>query len=259
MAGFKIPVFETGTVLTQEMLETMKMYAIDLGTLGYAGYADGIISGCKVTMLGNFLHVGRGIVKYSENLYFLPKEMKVMINPGSDWQILRLHVGNMSRDKNFMIGELQLELTADTIGASNKIEICRFRLQSGALLRNQYRDFQDLNTEFDTVNEINAQWSGYGEQSISRRVLIEFAKEARKKGLQNQQDIMFIQQVLNLDGKTMNREAILFYISSRLNRPYKEMSNMEIYKALCEILRTSGGGTKRQSMSQRMERRIIVD
>lgn len=259
MAGFKIPIFESGTVLTQEMLETMKMYAIDLGTLEYAGYADGIISGCEVTMTGNLLYVSRGIVVYAGNLYFLPKEMKVVINPGNDWQILRLQIGSMSREKNFMIGELQLELTSEITGAPNKIEICRFRLQSGAILRNQYRDFQDLNTEFDTINEIYAQWSGYQTQSISSRVLIEFVKEARKKNLQNQLDIMFIQQIMSLNGKAMNRDAILFYISSRMGKPYKEMNNMEIYKALSEILRTSGNGVGGHAMHQRMERRIIVD
>ncbi len=259
MAGFKIPIFESGTVLTQEMLETMKMYAIDLGTLEYAGYSDGIISGCEVTMIGNLLYVSRGIVMYAGNLYFLPKEMKVVINPGNDWQILRLQIGSMSRDKNFMIGELQLELTSEITSAPNKIEICRFRLQNGAILRNQYRDFQDLNTEFDTINEIYAQWSGYQTQSISSRVLMEFVKEARKKNLQNQIDIMFIQQIMNLNGKTMNRDAILFYISSRMGRPYKEMNNMEIYRALCEILRTSGNGIGGHTMHQRMERRIIVD
>lgn len=259
MAGFKIPIFESGTVLTQEMLENMKMYAIDLGTLEYAGYADGIISGCKVTMTGNFLYVSRGIVMYAGNLYFLPKEMKIVINSGNDWQVLRLQIGNMCRDKNFWIGELQLELTSEVLELNNKIEICRFRLQNGAILRNQYRNFQDLCTEFDTVNEIYAQWSGYGMQSISNRVLIEFAKEAKKKNIQNSQDILFVQQVLALDGKTLNREVLLYYISSRLNRPYKEMNNMEIYKALGEILKICGNGVNGHMVNQRMDRRIIVD
>ena len=40
MAGFKIPIFEKGSVLTQEMLESLKGYAVDLGNLSYTGYSD---------------------------------------------------------------------------------------------------------------------------------------------------------------------------------------------------------------------------
>ena len=259
MAEFKIPIFETGTVLTQEMLETMKMYAIDLGTLSHQGYSDGIISGCEVTMSGDYIYLSRGIIMYSGNLIFLPEEMHVAFSHGNEWQVLQIKVGDMKRDKNFMTGELELELTSELERDSKGIEVCRFRLQNGAILRNEYRDFRDLNTEFDTVNEIYAQWSGYKEQSISGRVLAEFVKEARKKNLQNQHDIAFIQQVLNLDGKTMNREAILFYISNRMNKPYKELSNMEMYKDLSEILRMGSNALGGNSMNQRMDRRIIID
>ena len=48
MAGLKIPIFEKGTVLTHEMLEALKEYAMDISTLNYAGYSDGILSGCEV-------------------------------------------------------------------------------------------------------------------------------------------------------------------------------------------------------------------
>lgn len=259
MAGFKIPVFESGTVLTQEMLETMKNYAIDLGTLNYAGYEDGIISGCEVTMSGNCLYVNRGVIKFAGNIYFLPQEFKVMINAGNDWQILRVHVGSMSRDKNFLIGELHLELTSEQTAAANKIEICRFRLQNGAMLRNSYRDFGDLNTEFDTINEIYAQWSGYKSKSISPRILQEFAKEARKKNLQNVHDVVFLQQIMALDGKTMSREAIQYYLSQRLNLPYREMTNMEIFRAFNDVLRTSGLRGNGPINGPREMRRIIID
>lgn len=259
MAGFKIPVFEQGTVLTQEMLEILKNYAIDLATLEYAGYGDGIISGCQVSMSGNMIYVGRGIIKYAENIYFLPNGFKVAANAGNQWQVLRIHIGSMSRDANFMIGEMHLELSSELEAASNKIEICRFRLQGGALLRNEYRDFNDLSTEFDTINEIYAQWSGYQCNSISNRVLMEYAKELQKKHTQNILDSLFVQQIMMLNGETMTRNAILFYISQRLNRPYREMGNEEIYKALLEILRinrTAGNSTPDR---MREMRRIIVD
>ena len=113
----------------------------------------------------------------------------------------------MSRTQNYLIGDIQLTITTDLQDNPNRIEICRFRLQNGALLRNQYRDFNDLSTEFDTINEIYAQWSGYEKNTISNRVIREFAKEAMRKGVQNTQDLSFIQQILLLDHKSMNRDA----------------------------------------------------
>lgn len=259
MAGFKIPVFAKGTILTHEMLEALKNYEVDLGVLSYEGYSNGIISGCEVSMSGNLLYVNRGILIFDGNLYFLSKELKVMANSGTEWQILQFRMGNISRDKNFLIGEMQLELSSDLNEYPNKIEICRFRLQNGSTLRNQYRDFADINTEFDTVNEIYAKWAGYNNETISNRILKEFAKEAIKKRSWDSQDIMFIQQILALDGRTLNREAIIFYLSVRLKRPYKEMTNIEIYRGLKEVLALRHTADVNNTSSQRTVRRLIVD
>lgn len=261
MAGVKIPVFEKGSVLTHEMLEALKEYTVDINVLNYTGYSDGILSGCDVIMSGNTICVNRGIIVFNNQLYILPGEMKVMVNPGRGWQILKLCIGNMSKDKNFMVAELRLELTDDDHEYPNKIEICRFRLQDGARLRNKYRDFQDLCTEFDTVNEIYAKWSAYQKSSISHRVLKEFAKEAMTKRIHNPQDICFIQQILALDGRTLNRDVLLFYLNTRLGKNNSEMTNQDIYRGLQEVLSNiqRGEGTGAMRPMQRTERRILID
>lgn len=260
MAGLKIPIFEKGSVLTHEMLEVLKKYTIDISTLNYTGYSDGILNGCEVTMSDNMICVNRGIVVFNNQLFLLPQDMKIMVNPGREWQILNLCIGNMSKDKNFMTVELRLELTDDSQEYPNKLEICRFRLQNGARLRNQYRDFQDMCTEFDTVNEIYAKWSSYHKNSISNRVLKEFAKEAITKKIQNQQDICFVQQILALDGKTLNRDVIIFYLNTRLGRNHSEMTNLDIYRGLQEVLKNiQRGGFGGETEMPRAERRILID
>lgn len=58
----------------------------------------------------------------------------------------------------------------------------------------------------------------------------------------------------------MNRDAIQFYIASRLQRSYTEMSNLDIYRGLQEVLRNVGKqGTEQRAVPTGMERRIIVD
>ena len=263
MAGYKVPVFEKGAILTHEMLEALKNYALDMGRLSYYGYSDGILLGCAVSIWDNIIFVSQGIVIFQQNLYFLPKDMKVTIQPGDDWQYLYFQMGSLSKDKNFILGEVQLELTTNAgehiADCFNKIEICRFRLQDGAILRTQYRGFADLNTEFDTINEIYAQWSGFDRSSISNRILNIFAREAVKKSLNDPQDILFLQQILALDGKSLNRSVIEFYISVRLGQAYEEMSNQQIYEGLKEILKDISHGNRRQGLKARENQRILID
>lgn len=259
MTGYKIPIFEKGMVLTHEMLETLKNYSVEFLEFEYDNYSDGIISGCEVTMQGDVIHLGKGIVMFQKHLYILPANWSVRVNPGTEWQVLRLVMGTISKEQNFLVGEVRLELSTDLQDCANKLEVCRFRLQQGSTLRNQYRNLNDLNTEYDTVNEICAQWSGYQNTSVSNRILMEFAKEMMKKKLQNSQDILMIQQILELKGKTMNRQTLQFYIATRTGREYTELDNAGIYKGLCEIAKLSQSGEGRPMGAARDLRRIIVD
>ena len=259
MAGIKIPVFESGCVLTHEMLETLKNYSMDFSGLTFDGFSNGIVSGCRVSMQGNTISVDRGIIKYENRIFLIPAGMKAVVTPGNEWHILQFNIDNINRENNFLTCNVQLDISTDSQNSGSKIEICRFRLQGGAQLRNQYQDYNDLNTEYDTVNEIYAKWSGYQKETVSVRILEEFAKEAIHKGVQNPQDVAMIQQILTLCGKSINRDCLQFYISSRLSRPYKELSNLEIYKSLGEVLRNLRTNGDRGPVRPRDERRIIVD
>lgn len=259
MAEIKIPVFESGCVLTREMLDLMENMTLDLRSLLLDSFSDGIVSGCGAFMKDGVIAVGRGIVKIGNHVLFIPDGMEATVTPGNEWHVLQLRFGTAYREDNFLVRKVTLEITNDLAGGADVIEVCRFRLQGGALLRNQYRDYQDLNTEYDTVNEIYAKWSGYGKETISTRVLEGFAKEAMRRGMQNPQDECFVQMILNLSGRSMTRDSIQFYVSSRLARPYKEMTNMEIYTGLGEVLRQLRSTKEHVPGRQRDDRRIIVD
>ncbi|MBO4749965.1 MAG: hypothetical protein J5546_06565 [Lachnospiraceae bacterium] len=259
MAEIKIPVFESGCVLTREMLDLMENMTLDLSSLLLDGFSDGIVSGCGVSMQNGIISIARGIVKIKDHVLFIPGGLEVGVTAGNEWHVLQLRFGTPYREDNFLVRKVTLELSNDLSGGEDVIEVCRFRLQGGAQLRNQYRDYQDLNTEYDTVNEIYAKWSGYGKASVSNRVLEGFAKEAIRRGIQNPQDESFVQMVLNLNGRSMARDSIQFYISSRLSRPYKDLTNMEIYVGLGEVLRQLRSTKEHVPGRQRDDRRIIVD
>lgn len=259
MAEIKIPVFESGCVLTREMLDLMKNVSLDTCNLSMAGFSDGIVSGCRVSMEGNVVSVERGIVKHDDQVFFIPAGLKAVVMPGNEWHYLQFRFGDAVREDNFWVRKLTLEIAKDDEEAKGAIEVCRFRLQSGARLRNEYKDYNDLNTEYDTVNEIYAKWSGYGKGTVSLRVLNCFAQEAIARGVQNPLDQSFIQMILNANGRSLSRDGIQFYLSSRLATPYKEMTNLEIYKGFAEVLRNLRTMREPSAGKAREERRIIVD
>lgn len=57
----------------------------------------------------------------------------------------------------------------------------------------------------------------------------------------------------------MARDSIQFYLSTRLAKPYKEMTNMEIYTGLGEVLRNLRSVKEHTVGRPRDDRRIIVD
>lgn len=259
MAFVKLPIFERGMILTHEMMDELQNYATSMGNLNYTDYSDGVLLGCQVMVDGMNLALKRGIVVFDGKLVIIPEGLQVMVSPCNEWHALCLQISDVYRDKNFCGADVELVIVTDVSQIENRIEICRFRMQEGAHIRNMYRDFNDLNTEFDTINEIYAKWSGYRYSTVSFHMLEEFAKEAIKKGVENPQDISFIQQILNLGGRSMNRHAIEFYIATRLGRPYRELTGLEVYKGFAEILRNLRNDGLRAPMRQRDERRIIVD
>lgn len=133
------------------------------------------------------------------------------------------------------------------------MEICRVRLQDGARLRSDYRNFEDMKTEFDTVNVIEAQWAAYGKESISPVILREFAKEAEKCNLSNPADITFLMRLLESDGKAINRKLIQYYLDTRLEKKDKDYTNREIYEELCMILKQLRIGKAQTTENRRLQ------
>lgn len=260
MAGYKIPVFAKGMVLTDEMLESLKAYLTDWSGLEYEGYSDGILSGCRVTTSGNMLNVGKGIVIYKKRLYLLSEETTLLAKPHDEWQRVILRMGSVCRTGGFEFGELWIEITSETDGLINCLEICRFRLQPGAVLRDQYTGFADMDTEYDTINELYAQWAGYGEATVSQRILHQFAMQMTEGVMTNPLDTMFVMQIMNCGNQSLPRTVINTYLSARLQTAYQNRTNREVYEGLAAIVRRDRTGMiHNRDRTQEREKRLLVD
>ena len=258
MNGLRIPVFEKGNIVTAEMLEAVKALPVDYQTIRYSGYSNGILTGCKVSINDGEILVGKGIIVFEENLYYITEPLSVMYQASNEWCILQVVVGNKMSYRNVEEQELEAVLTSEAAKRLDGIEVCRFRLQAGAMLRGNYRNFQDLETEYDTINEIYAEWSSFEESTVSARLLRCFAEELGKKPLEPI-DFMMCQQIYQMNGQSLNRRALITYLNQRLQLKKEHYTNKEIYQKMTEITRMQQGRGPRMPERPQRATRIIVD
>lgn len=258
MNGLRIPVFEKGNIVTAEMLEAVKDLPLDYQTIRYAGYSNGILTGCKASVNDGEILVGKGIIVFEEKLYYITEPLSVMYQASNEWCILQVVIGNKTSYRNVEEQELEAVLTSEAEKRADAVEVCRFRLQAGAVLRGNYRNFQDQETEYDTINEIYAEWSSFQESTVSARLLTSFADELGKKPLEPI-DFMMCQQIYQMNGQSLNRKALIMYLNQRLQLKKEHYSNKEIYQKLTDILRIQQGRGPRMMERPQRASRIIVD
>lgn len=141
--------------------------------------------------------------------------------------------------------------------SDNEMELCRFKLKKGAVLRTNYTDFFDRATEFDTVNTINVPYSAINQSTLSPEITFAFAQEARNFSLEVE-DFNFCQAALS--EKILSAEQISFYIEHRLKIELPDKKNQTLYDNLCLILQEIKNGRRREiNNSSRRRKEILLD
>jgi len=255
----KEPVFKAGNILTHEMLEILKEASIDSQELKYTGYSDGVLKGCAISTAPGYIKVGKGVIILNSIPYYIYSQIEVPIQATNELLLLIARAVEEQKEVDYIVRQVEVALITKEQLLESDIELCRFRLQTGAMLRTNYRDFQDMSTEYDTVCLKNAKWSAYGKGSISIEVLKKYMSEALKCNINRPEDKQFLSRIAATDGTTLNADEINLYLSWRLNQPFKERDNDEIYKALTETLKLVKG-ERANTVGRHMEhRRLIVD
>lgn len=253
------PKFAQGVVLKAAMLENMSLYQRNMIGMIYSGYSDGILKGANpVIENGTTIVISPGIIKHKGMLYHMYNETRIDAQPSHDTQYLRIRFSEMVEKSDEIHFESEVILDENVPDATNETEICRFVLNNGAVLRNSYRDLKDYSTLHDTVNIIETMYSAEGRATFSPDFLKAFGREMLKYRLLDMYDIYFANECLK--GEHINREIIERYLSTRLEMPYKSLSNQEIYKNLLRIAdmaRKGEGSAAGRSVMQ--ARRMLVD
>ncbi|OPZ93214.1 MAG: hypothetical protein BWY74_01219 [Firmicutes bacterium ADurb.Bin419] len=252
-----IPKFDRGRILKKEMLENMRDYPRNFNEIYFKGYSNGIISGADICVCESTIIINKGIIKHEGIIYMLDSEFEVPYYPTNKEVLIKVRFEDEDGNSDFRIYSSGILIDDNTEIAENEIELGRFKLREGAILRSEYKDFYDFSTEYNTVNVINVQYAGIKKYTISPMILNYFANIIMKNNPENNMDIVFAFECLN--GGAVEREAILHYISNRLGMEYKDYPNLQIYKYLSVIVRELESGKKRKMDLPNKPVRIIVD
>ena len=253
----KYPLLEKLHVLRTSALCAMRDRAFDSLPLYYKDYSDGIVSGCKLVTEQGTIAVQPGIIRHGGFMYFIGEAMSLPYQPTEEYLLLKLKFGMPEESESFIYRSVDMKLTADMNLQSDEMELCRFKLKAGAVLRTRYVDYFDRVTEFDTVDYVSSPYAAIGKSTLHPDILYSFAKEAMPYKL-NGTDESFC--LYALQGLSMSYDAISFYVARRLQVEVQNWDNLELYRLLGQALRDiQGGGDRELYRARRSRREVFVD
>lgn len=238
-----IPVFKEGGLLMQSMLQALSDHAFLANQLLYKEYGNGILSGCELTTTKDSIVLNTGVIYYEGQMFLIKEPMEVNYHPTNTTTILKIHFSNEIWDSNFVYREINVLLTGDAELQKDEIELCRFKLQDGARLRHEYQDFEDWDTEFDTLNVIHAAYAAKGGSTLAPEILRAYASELLELDQLSDLDTFFCIQVMGQE-RAMPKMAVTTYLKRRNKMNLKDDSNYAIYKELVKIIHLDKKGLK---------------
>ena len=80
MFEFRYPQFQSKRLLRAEMLEELRDYPLHFAKIMWEDYAQGVVSGCKISWSDGALTVGRGMI-YKKQFYFMEEPFSMECRP----------------------------------------------------------------------------------------------------------------------------------------------------------------------------------
>lgn len=255
----KYPLFEENRILKKEALIAIRDYSYDQMRLTWQDYSSGILTGCSLRVEGAELVISPGIIKYEEKILLLPEPERIPYQATDCMQYLKARIELCDPSPEFITYRITFVLVQYEECMENEMEFCRFHLRQGAALRGQYRDFFDLETEYDTVNLLYATWGGQGGKGLSPYVTQFFAEEILQAPGKKAEDIAFAYTCLNQSAAVA--PAILkHYVNDReTGSSRRKETNGELYRGLYTILKTAQSGKAREDAPRNERRKILID
>lgn len=255
------PAFERGRIMKKELLWALRDYACSALQIKYLKYANGILSGCGIHPEGSTLRIAPGMIKCADYIFLITGEETVSYTPTGEYTSLKFRLKEKENLPDYTRYLTEFVLDESLERGKNEIELCRFKLKEGAALRTEYKDFYDIQTEYDTVNLANATWSCAGQNTLSKDITDYFAQKVLECEKAEEQDIQFAYFLLQ-GQEAADYRILTDYIRRKTSesvQDVRKISTEEAFEKLVDILDgiRKGTGTYRNNRSS-AERRMIV-
>jgi len=250
------PLFERGRIMKKELLLGLRDYSFGLARVQFDDWTDGIISGCAISVTDTHLTVEPGILKFNQFVYVMTEPQHISYEPTERTTVVKVRFSTSADSGVDYVGYRgKLVLDPETTLLENELELCRFKLKQGSRLRCDYTGFEDIQTEYDTINLAHATWAGIERPGIALPILRQFAREALQCSLAEPWDVTFCSQCMS--GEIVHRSVIEAYVTAHGEHVSGTESNAGIYDMLERILsklranarRPQNAGRKRMSIS----------
>lgn len=250
------PLFGRNRILKKELLSAVRDYAFSHIQLEYQDYGEGILKGCRVSVGKDRLSVGTGIIKAAAFVCLMTEEETIPYGPANHAQYLKLCV-HVKKTPDYTAYGAELKLDEIREKKENEFELCRFFLRPGADLRDRYTGFADMETEYDTVNLIHADWGGPGGGSMSPAITLSFARAVLEGSASRPEDMAMACLCMSRSGAAP-MEVLSAFLRRRTGREEPFADNLDRYHAMCAIIGEAGGARKPEE-KKRERRMILVD
>jgi hypothetical protein len=254
----QLPNFGKGRLLKTEMLENLRDFPREFWRIALQNYSNGIITGADLIVGENTITVKPGIIKYGEQIYLLLNPYETPYYHTNREMTIKVILLDTVISSDFTFYKTKILIDELANQGPGELELGRFKLREGALLRSDYTDFFDFITEYNTINIVHVEYAGVRQSTLNPLIMQYFGQLLLKSASENPYDASFAMQCLNQE--RVERNLITFYLAHRLGIPIKDYSNRELYKYLTSIVRELESGIHRSIVAkQRRPGRIVVD
>jgi hypothetical protein len=235
------PIFTKGRVLKKDSVEYLRDFPYDLASLIYTNYSDGLLCGFLISSVEGNILVSKGALKHQGNIIVVP-ESTIWLEEYEQLQYVKLMIGKRRETEDYHLCPMEVVIDRRLPNTWNEIELGRFCLNPGAILRCDYDSFSDLRTPENTLDLTRVSYAGKGAPTLHPRVLQEFARELLMYSA-DPTDISF--SLMCLNSNLVHKSAIQWFIAKKFSCDYKEYLLSKLYEKLLEMLPEHGLKGKR--------------
>lgn len=249
------PLFQRGRIMKKEMLEAIRNYAYGFDQERYRSYSDGLLWGLDLKVKESRLLLSPGILKYEGKLYLSAQEESIAYDALGRTCILSIEFVPTHETEDFIYDKTRLILGGEV--PQRGLELCRFKLKTGARLRSDYVDLEDMATEYDTINLIHSVHAAPEKSTLHPAITRRYAREALGYVKEDPWDIQFCMMALQ-SREALSREVIEAYLFRQTGLAEKEADNSALYYHLKLRLQALKTGKQKSTEAAGSGRRMLL-